>query len=158
MMFRNLQFLLFVSALSYYLSFTGNLSLQVVGNHVYRAGLEVGNRRPFGASVLKMSQNNENSQRLKFNLSSPEVITPCFPTSVIGKARGLLTGILDVSNAKDYSRAINVDLAVDLLGDRKHIYNVALEENHGNDTERKSYLTEVIKKAQMFVSNRDEVR
>ena len=87
---------------------------------------------------------------MKFSLSSPEVITLCFPTSVIGKARGLLTGILDVSKAQDYSRAINVDMAVDLLGDRKHIYNVALEENHGNDTERRSNLTEVIKNLKYF--------
>ena len=117
----------------------------------------LGNQRPFGTSNLKMSQNNENSQNNKFNLSPPVIITPCFSTSAIGKPRGLLTGIFDVSKAKDYSRAINVDLAVDLLRDTKHIYNVALEENHGNDTERKSNLTEVIKKARLFVHNYDEV-
>ena len=157
MMFSNFQFLLFVSAVSYCLAFTGNLSQQKIGNHISRAWLVLGNRRPIGASNLKTSLNNENSQRLDFNLSPPVAITPCSSNSAIGKARGLLTGIFDVSKAKDYSRAMNVDLAVDLLGDGKYIYNVALEENHGNDFDRKSNLTEVIKKAQQFVYNDDEV-
>ena len=153
MMFSNFQFLLFVSAVSYCLAFTGNLSQQKIGNHISRTWLVLGNRRPIGASNLMMSQNNENSYRLELNLS------PCshHSNSAIGKARGLLTGIFDVSKAKDYSRAINVDLAVDVLGDGKYIYNVALEENHGNDTERKSNLTEVIRKAEIFVRNKDEV-
>ena len=71
--------------------------------------------------------------------------------------RGLLTGILDISKAKDYSRTINIDLAADLLRDTKHVYHVALEETHGNDAERKNYLTEVIKKAKTFMENLDEV-
>lgn len=72
-------------------------------------------------------------------------------------ARGLLTGISDVSNSKDYSRTVNVDFAVDLLRDKKRIYNVALEENHGNATECKICLTKVIKKARTFMKSRGQV-
>lgn len=71
--------------------------------------------------------------------------------------RGLLAGIFDVSNAKDYSRTINVDLAVDLLRDKKRIYNIALQENHGNATRCKSYFTAVLKKARTFMKRRHEV-
>lgn len=52
---------------------------------------------------------------------------------------------------------MNVDLAVELLRDTEHVYNAASEESHGNYTERKINLTEIIKKAQAFMANRDEV-
>ena len=69
-------------------------------------------------------------------------------------ARGLLAGINDVREAKDYSRTIEVDLAVDFLRDEKRIYNDALEECDGNATECKIYLTKVIKKARTFMKSR----
>ena len=84
-------------------------------------------------------------------------VTPCFSTSEIGNARGLLRGIFDVSNAKDYSRGINVDYAVDLLRDTKHLYNIALEDTLGNATECRNNLTEIVKKANTFMINQDEV-
>ena len=52
---------------------------------------------------------------------------------------------------------MNVNLAVELLRDAKHIYNVALGETHDSDTESKNNLTEVIEKARAFMANRDEV-
>ena len=80
-------------------------------------------------------------------------------TTFSSKPRGLLTGISDVSKAKDYSRTMNVGSAVGLLRDTKHIYNVALDETHGSNADLlKSNLTEVIKKAKVFMRNRDEVR
>ena len=83
--------------------------------------------------------------------------TRCFATSGFIKARGLLTGIVDVSNVKDYSREINLDDAADLLRDNKHLHNIALAEAHGNATECKNKIAEIIKTAKIFMANRDEV-
>jgi hypothetical protein len=68
-----------------------------------------------------------------------------------------LTGIVDISSVKDYSREINLDDAANLLKDRNHIYNIALEEAQGNATECKNNIIENIKKAGIFMANRDEV-
>ena len=68
------------------------------------------------------------------------IITNCFSTSVIGKMRGLLTGIFDVSKAKDESRTMNVDLAVDLLEDMNQRVSVGqkyLEATRKSRQERK---------------------
>ena len=83
--------------------------------------------------------------------------TRCFSASGFIKARGLLTGIADVSSVKDYSREINLDDAANLLRDRSHMYNIALAEAQGNATECKNNLTEIIKKATIFMKNRDDV-
>ena len=71
--------------------------------------------------------------------------------------KGLLTGIVDVSSVKDYSREINLDDAANLLKDQPHIYNIALAEAQGNATECKNNMTEIVKKARKYVANRDEV-
>jgi hypothetical protein len=68
-----------------------------------------------------------------------------------------LTGTVDVSNEKDYSREINLDDAANLLRDRNYINNIALAEAHGNATELKNNLTKIIEKAKIFMANRDEV-
>lgn len=83
--------------------------------------------------------------------------TRCFSASGFIKARGLLIGIVDVSSVKDYSREINLDDAANLLKDRPHIYNIALAEAQGNATECKNNMTEIIKKASIYMANRDEV-
>ena len=83
--------------------------------------------------------------------------TRCFSASGFIKARGLLTGTVDVSNEKDYSREINLDDAANLLRDRNYINNIALAEAHGNATELKNNLTKIIEKAKIFIANRDEV-
>ena len=68
-----------------------------------------------------------------------------------------MTGTVDVSNEKDYSREINLDDAANLLRDRNYINNIALAEAHGNATELKNNLTKIIEKAKIFIANRDEV-
>ena len=83
--------------------------------------------------------------------------TRCFSAPGFVEARGLLTGIVDVSSVKDYSREINLDDAANLLKDRPHIYNIALAEAQGNATECKNNMTEIVKKARKYMANRDEV-
>ena len=68
-----------------------------------------------------------------------------------------MTGTVDVSKEKDYSREINLDDAANLLRDRNYINNIALAEAHGNATELKNNLTKIIEKAKIFMANRDEV-
>ena len=83
--------------------------------------------------------------------------TRCFSASGFIKTTGLLTGIVDVSSVKDYSREINLDDAANLLKDHSHMYNIALAEAQGNATECQNKMTDIIKKAGIFMANRDEV-
>ena len=83
--------------------------------------------------------------------------TRCFSAPGFVEARGLLTGIVDVSSVKDYSREITLDDAANLLEDGPHMYNTALAEAQGNATECKNNMTEIIKKASIYIVNRDEI-
>lgn len=66
------------------------------------------------------------------------------------KERGLLKGISDIANAKDYSRMINLKDAAELLHDRYYLYNTVTKESNNN-------LTEIVQKADAFMSNQDEI-
>lgn len=52
---------------------------------------------------------------------------------------------------------MNIDSVVDLLADEKNIYNVALEENHGDATACRSNLTEIFNKAATFLFNDTDI-
>jgi hypothetical protein len=56
-----------------------------------------------------------------------------------------LKGISDVTTAKDYSRTLNLKDAAELLRDTKYLYNAVTKES-------KSNLTEIIQKADAFMS------
>jgi hypothetical protein len=84
---------------------------------------------------LQLSFNSVSYRKSFIGRQSPA--TRCFSASEFGKARGLLTGIFDVDNLKDYSRGISLDDAANLLRDQKHIYNMALADAYGNATDCK---------------------
>ena len=71
--------------------------------------------------------------------------------------RGLLHGIQDVSNAREYSRRIISTDAAALLRDGKHLYNCALEDAHRDVQVYKRNLDEIIQKAIKFQENQGQV-
>lgn len=95
--------------------------------------------------------------RKKSPIGQQSPATRCSSTSELGRARGLLRGIFDVANVKDYSRRIILEDAVDLLKDTRHIYNIALVDANGNATECNNNLTEIVRKVDTFMHNKDEV-
>ena len=76
------------------------------------------------------------------SLLIPAVLT-AFPTfiahSECEKEKGLLNGIPDVGNAKNYARKINLRDACDLLKKKDHVYNSAVEDVRGDTNELKKY-------------------
>ena len=54
-------------------------------------------------------------------------------------------------------RERSLDDAANLLRDNTYLHKIALAEAHGNATECKNSDTEIIKKAKIFMANKDEV-
>jgi hypothetical protein len=75
------------------------------------------------------------------SLLIPAVIT-AFPRFIVHseceKEKGLLNGIPDVRNAKDYARKINLRDAGDLLKNINYLYNSAVEDVRGDTNELKN--------------------
>jgi hypothetical protein len=58
---------------------------------------------------------------------------------------------------KVYSTEMNLGDAANLLRDNTYLHKIALAKTHGIATEYKKNITEIIKKADMFIANKDEV-
>lgn len=94
------------------------------------------------------------------SLIIPAVLTVApssFARAECKNERGLLHGIIDVSNAHDYSRRMISNDATALLRDRKCMYNCALKDAHGDVQACKKNLDEIIQKATEFMKNQKEV-
>ena len=73
------------------------------------------------------------------------------------KEKGLLNGIPDVGNAKDYARKLNLRDAGDLLKNKNSVYNSAVEDVHGDKKELEKYLQDTVKRAQAYMENQEDI-
>jgi hypothetical protein len=73
------------------------------------------------------------------------------------KEKGLLNGIPNVGNAKDYARKLNLRDAGDLLKNKNYVYNSAVEDVHGDKKELEKYLQDTVKRAQAYMENQEDI-
>jgi archaellum biogenesis ATPase FlaH len=73
------------------------------------------------------------------------------------KEKGLLNGIPNVGNAKNYARKMNLRDAGDLLKNKNNVYNSAVEDVHGDTNELKKYLQDAVKRAQAYMKNQEDI-
>ena len=94
------------------------------------------------------------------SLLIPAVLT-AFPRflahSECEKEKGLLNGIPDVGNAKNYARKINLRDVGDLMKNTNYLYNNAVEDVRGDTKELKKYLQDTVKRAQAYMENQEEI-
>ena len=81
------------------------------------------------------------------NMNSKEGTSTNYP------ARGLLTGISDVNEAKFYSDKLVIKDSYKLLEDKKIIYNLCLANADGNTTNLDGMLKVMFEKARLFVKS-----
>jgi hypothetical protein len=99
--------------------------------------------------------------RTKLRLRLIPAVLTAFPSfiahSECEKEKGLLNGIPDVGNAKNYARKINLRDACDLLKKKDYVYNSAVEDVRGDTNELKKYLQDTVKRAQAYMKNQEDI-
>jgi hypothetical protein len=88
----------------------------------------------------------------------PVVLTSvprCIAYSDCEKEKGLLEGIPDVGNAKDYSGKINLKDASNSLENQHYLYNSAIKDVDGDTKEFKKYLQDVVQKSKAYMNGEE---